>query len=200
MEQFYTYCAIIAGSLMVVQFLLALTGLSQDVDLHDMDGIHDHDISGDAGDHGGAWFVGMLSFRAIVSAVTVFGLVGLGASRQFERWHAFIIAIIAGSVVMYLVGWVMQSLHHLRADGTVNIERAIGLGGSVYLAIPGKNEGVGKVTVDVQDRTMEYRAVTSGEPLPSGTPIVVLQVVSPETVEVAKANETSLEGNAHVQS
>jgi len=205
MENLYTYCAVIAGTLLVGQLLLSLIGFGHHTDLHDLPtGDIDVDVSTDGFDHGGGWFVGMLSFRAIVAALTVFGLVGLGASagQQFDLLTTFMIALVAGGGVLYGVGWLLRSLYQLKSDGTVQIERAIGQAGSVYLSIPGQNAGAGKVTVKVQGRTMQYRAMTSEEELPTGTPVVVLNVLTPAIVEVTKATETptSTEGDVHVQS
>ena len=44
-----------------------------------------------------------------------------------------------------------------------------GKDGTVYLSIPGENAGVGKITVHVRNRTMEYSAVITREELPTGS-------------------------------
>ena len=196
MEPLYAYCAVIAGTLLVGQLVLSLIGAGHDTDLHDLP-TGDVDVSADGFDHGGGWFVGMLSFRAIVAALTVFGLVGLGASQQFQPTKALLISSVAGGAVLYGVGWLLRSLYQLKSEGTVRIERAVGKTGSVYLSIPEKKTGAGKVTVKVQGRTMQYRAMTSAEALVSGTPVVVVRVISPGVVEVAKATPAPIEGNDH---
>ena len=205
MEDLYMYCAAIAGTLLVGQLLLSLIGLGHHADLHDLPtAAVDVDTAADGFEHGGEWFAGMLSFRAIVAALTVFGLVGLGgeASPQFDRRQTFLIALVAGGSVLYGVGWLLRSLYQLKSEGTVQIERTVGQTGSVYLSIPGKKAGSGKVTVKVQGRTMQFGAMTPDEDLASGTPVVVLSVLTPGMVEVTKISETptATEGEAHVQS
>jgi hypothetical protein len=79
----------------------------------------------------------------------------------------------------------MRSLSRLQAQGNVRIDRSVGKTGTVYLTVPGKKAGVGKVHLNLQNRTVEYQAVTSQEPLPSGAHVVVVGVVSADTVEVA---------------
>ncbi len=205
MEYVYMYCAAIAGTLLVGQLLLSVIGLGHHADLHDfLTADADVDAAADGFEHGGEWFAGMLSFRAIVAALTVFGLVGLGGSagQRFDPLQTLVMALVAGGGVLYGIGWLLRSLYQLKSEGTVRIERAVGQTGSVYLSIPGKKAGTGKVTVRVQGRTMQYGAMTPEEDLPSGTPVVVLSVLTPGIVEVTKASETptSTEGDAHVQS
>jgi hypothetical protein len=62
-----------------------------------------------------------------------------------------------------------------------------------YLSIPGAKAGVGKVHVNQLNRTVEYKAITAQEQLPTGAKIVVVSVVGADTVEVAPANQ----GTAH---
>jgi hypothetical protein len=90
----------------------------------------------------------------------------------------------------------MKALYRLRADGTVRIERAVGRTGTVYLSVPGNKAGLGKVLLNVQNRTVEYQALTPHQTLPAGSPVVVLAVVNADTVEVALA--TTSERTSHV--
>jgi hypothetical protein len=66
----------------------------------------------------------------------------------------------------------------------VRIERAVGRPGTVYLRIPAHKSGAGKIHVNVQNRTMEYEAMTTHELLPVGAKVVVVNVLGPDTVEV----------------
>jgi len=200
MENFYLYCAVISGSLFLLQLLLGLVGLGHgadgvDLDAHDLPtGDVDAVTEFDGFDHGGLRFVGLLSLRAIVAAGTIFGLAGLAAGKQFDPLPTFVIATVAGGTVLYGVAWIMRNVYRLASDGTVRIDHAVGQTGSVYLPIPQRKSGVGKVTVEVQERTMEYEAMTAGEALATGTPIVVTDVLNPEMVEVAAVSATDAEG------
>jgi hypothetical protein len=103
---------------------------------------------------------------------------------------AFVVAFASGGGALYAVAWLMRTLYGLKDDGTVRIERALGQTGTVYLAIPGGNSGVGKVTVTVQERTMEYQAVTAGHDLPTGAAVTIVSIHDPDTVEVALTPHT----------
>jgi hypothetical protein len=148
-------------------------------DAHTQD--HDHP----AHVHGSSWFFGVLTFRTIVAAVTFFGLTGLACSSgSMPSPAALGVAVVAGVAAMLAVHSLMRGLQRLGAEGTVHIEQAVGATGEVYLKIPGHKSGLGKVTVDVQNRTMEYQAMTGGEELPTGAKVVVVGVVNHDTVDV----------------
>ena len=199
METVYLICAILGGTLMLCQFVLTLIGLGGH---HDFGGDHNdgidaahHDISHHHHEPGhsdeSSWFFKLLTFRTIVAALLFFGLAGLAASARTPEAPLLplSIALAAGGAAMAVVAWVMQSLAKLQSDGSVRIERALGAPATVYLTIPAQNSGAGKVHVKVQNRLMEYQAITSQhQELPTGANVVVVAVVSPSTLEVAQAD------------
>ena len=202
MATIYLLMGAVGSTLLIIQFLLTVLGFGH----HDFDtgGLsadgadsvdvgQEVDVHGDTGDHsvdhgGGSVFFRMLSARAMVSAVTFFGWSGLAAtSSGLTELRAFSVAFGAGLLAMYLVAWLLHTLTRLHAEGNVQITQAIGATGTVYLSIPGNREGIGKVHVNVQHRTMEYNAVTSDAKLPTGMPIVVVGIADGETLEVRPA-------------
>jgi hypothetical protein len=203
MENFYIVCAAAGMALLVCQLLLGLLGLGGH---HEFGGDHelgaDHEVGHDLGHsdghhdsgHGSAhsWFVGILSFRALVAALTFFGLGGWLATKLegFDAPLSLAVAVAAGGGALFVVGWMMRTLARLQSEGTVRIERSVGKTGTVYLPVPAKKAGCGKVHLNLQNRTVEYQAVTSEDQLPSGAKIVVVGVVSTDTVEVAPANDS----------
>jgi hypothetical protein len=125
----------------------------------------------------------------VSAALAFFGLVGLTAGpRTDDEVLTLLLAVGAGAGALLAVAWLMKALHRLRADGTVRIDRAVGHAGTVYLPVPARKAGAGKVTLSLQNRTVEYQAVTADEALPTGAKVVVVSVVSPDTVEVALAH------------
>jgi hypothetical protein len=199
METVYLVCALAGGTLLVAQFVLSLFGLGDhhdvSVDHHDFGG-HHHDI---AHEHASSWFVGILTFRSVVAALTFFGLVGLAVGPHLgDDLLTAGAAVAAGAGALLAVAWIMKALWRLRAEGTARIERAVGQNGTVYLTVPAHKAGVGKVTLTLQNRTIEYQAITAHEQLPTGAKVVVVSVVSPDTVEVASVIPSSEERTAHV--
>lgn len=197
METLYFICAVGGATLLVCQFVFSLLGFGEHHDLdadHDVHVEADHDHGGDQDhdhEHQHSWFVGVLSLRAIVSAITFFGIAGMtGTARKMDEPATLGAAALAGLAAITVVAYTMRFLHKLKAEGTVRIDRAVGKNGTVYLTVPEKKSGVGKVTLSLQNRTMEYQAVTAESALATGSKIVVVGVVGPDTVEVAQASES----------
>jgi hypothetical protein len=188
-ETIYGICALTGGTLLLCQFLLGLLGFG---DHHDAAGGHDfHDSGGHDGhgDHDGqhSWFLGVLTFRSVAAALTFFGLTGLTsvANLQHEPELSLGLALLGGAAALFGVAYLMRMPHRLKSDGTVHIERAVGQNGTVYLSIPGHKAGKGKVTLRLQNRTVECQAVTPHQQLATGSQVVVTGILGPDTVEVA---------------
>jgi len=198
METVFLLCAIVGGTLLICQFALGLLGFGHhDVGGHDIHVEAPHDVGHDADhghdhdadhDHGHSWFVGVLTFRAVVAALTFFGLAGMAATeRGLEPLPSLGVALAAGAGALALVAFLMRSMARLRAEGNVRIDRAVGQTGTVYLSIPGHKAGAGKVHLKLQNRIVEYQAITALDELPTGSLVVVVSVAGPGTVEVAAA-------------
>jgi hypothetical protein len=215
MEQVYLICAAIGGTLIVCQFLLTILGLGahHDIGGHDSGDSSDfggHDAGGhDASGHDSAdshdtsshsepnWFLSMLTFRTLTAAFAFFGLTGLTTIRlDLDENVGLVMAFAAAAGAFFGVAYLMRFMSRLNVDGTVRIGRAIGSHGTVYLSVPGAKAGVGKVLVNVLNRTVEYKAVTSQQQLPTGAKIVVVSIVSADTVEIAPAPDS--ERTTHV--
>ncbi len=185
MDTLFLVIAGLGGTLVLCQVVLGLFGFGaeHDADVHD-----DVHMEGDTGDHTSTtdWFFGFLTFRALSAALTFFGLGGLCAgSFGLPPSAQLATATLAGVGALYLVATVMKALYGLKADGTVRIDRAVGQTGTVYLRVPGGTGGAGKVTLNLQNRTVELEAFTAGDELPTGTSVTVVAVLGPNSVEVA---------------
>jgi hypothetical protein len=156
-------------------------------------GHHDmpHDVHADAHhdvhDQESSLFFKLLGFRSLVAALTFFGLGGgLAQSAGAPDILTFGFAVTLGALAMVGVAWIFNLLMRLREEGNVHIENALGAHAVVYLTIPEKRQGMGKVTVTIQDRSMECNAVTSGDRLPTGRTVTITDIIDATTVEVAE--------------
>ncbi len=175
----FLVCALLGGGIVLLQFLLGLLGVGG--------GLLDLDHA-DHADHGGhaADALNLLSVRSLSAGVAFFGIAGLAAlAAGLGPLLALPAAVLVGFLAMLGVATLLRGLNRLEEDGTVHLDRSIGQPGTVYLRIPGERAGVGKVLLTVQNRTVECQAVTALDELPTGTPVVVVDILGPDTVEVA---------------
>lgn len=181
MDTVFLVCAILGAVLLACEIAAGALGFGHG---HDTDtGGADHD-----GDGHGNWFFGLLSIRTATAALLFFGLGGkIAYYYEATDPAALGAALGAGALALYLVALAVRSMKDLKADGTARVERAVGCTGTVYLRVPGAKAGAGKVHLALQNRTVEYQAVTAGDELPTGKPVRVVAVVNSDTVEVEAA-------------
>ncbi len=210
MATIFLFFAVVGGTVLVFQFVMTLVGLSSDGDVpddlpddmpHDMSFDASHDLSADVHDgghhvshtHDSSWLFGIISFRTLVAASAFFGLGGLAADSA--GWSVLLqlgTALGCGAVAMFAVHSVMKMLGKLGDDATVRIHKALGQEGTVYVPIAAAKERAGKVQLKVQNRLMEYEAVTAGERLATGARVRVVAIRG-TTLEVEPANQPAVE-------
>ncbi len=178
-----------ASLIFIIQSILTFVGA-------DADGATDFDIdvdtSMDGGDlsniEGGS---NLYTFRNLVNFILGFGwsAILLQDSIRPAALLIFVSAMIGFAlvaVVMYMFKW----LASMQQSGNIDITTAAkGCEGKVYLTIPAREEGEGKVQITISGAVREYNAITdSDEPLKTGTPIRVVDVVNANTVIVEPIN------------
>jgi membrane protein implicated in regulation of membrane protease activity len=187
---FFIFCAVVGGTVLICQFVLTVLGLSGD---HSLDGGHDfgghsadavgahgaesegHDA---AGQHGSSWLFAMISFRTLVAAAAFFGLVGLAAQSAGQAVGIqLLLGLLAGLGAMYGVHSLVRSMGRLGEDGTQRVQAALGQEGTVYVPIPPAKSQAGKIQLKLQNRLVEYEAITSSaDRLATGTRVRVVAV------------------------
>lgn len=179
----YLICALVGGTILVVQTVMMLFGFGADHDLGDGAGdLVGHDV-GHVGED--LSFLKWLSLKTIVSSLTFFGLAGLAADKAgLSAWAGLGIAVGAGTVAIVVVASLMASLARLQSRGNVELKNAVGHVARVYLRIPASRGGIGKVTVEIQGRSLEVPATTSGPEIPTGGAVRVLGLVGEDTLDV----------------
>ncbi|MBC8116717.1 MAG: hypothetical protein H7062_20170 [Candidatus Saccharimonas sp.] len=206
MTTLFLVCALFGGTLLICQTVMTLIGLGGDHDFSHDGGDHDldhhlggHDASGassgtnhdaaSSAQHDSTWFFGIVTLRTAVAALTFFGLAGMAAqSSDLSPVPSLAIGVLAGFAAMYGVHWMMRQISRLKTDGSVRIDNAVGMTGTVYLRIPGHLGGAGKIQLNLQNRTVELSAWTDRSEIATGATVLVTRVVGPDSVEVAITN------------
>lgn len=211
LDTLFSVSALVGGTILAFQFVLMLLGMGGDgMDLgdgmdvgdvgdigdagdFDLDGADHHTSWSDAADGDVAhpdstWIFGVVSFRTITAALTFFGLIGLASrSAGHAPGLSIVLASIAGIAAMFGVYYMMRALMRLNASGTERITNAIGAHAKVYIPIPAARAGAGKVQLTMQNRIVEYAAVTEDDqPIRTGEAVEVVAVNGTDTVEVRR--------------
>jgi hypothetical protein len=139
------------------------------------DDLPDHDVSYDHG-------IGFQFFtlKNMVGFFTIFGWTGIACLKSGLSIPMTIsISIAAGLLMMTIMGGLFYLLMKAGADGTMQMEKAIGQVGEVYLIVQSKRGGMGKVQVNVMGAVRTLDAMTDDEnDLPSGQVVSVSKILN----------------------
>jgi hypothetical protein len=85
---------------------------------------------------------------------------------------------------MLIVAYLMYKFAQLEQSGTLNLYHALDQEGEVYIPIPGKGNGQGKIQLKVDGRVRELDAITDGESLKTGDLIRVVEILDDNVLKV----------------
>ena len=133
--------------------------------------MHGHDLSGDDATtngrlgHGGLnWFYEMISIRhRSVPGPDVFRAHWQDNAGLDPRRGGVGLGQLAGAAALYIVYWLLKQVYRLQHAGNEDVRKAIGLPATVYVPIAGKRARAGKVTFRLQNRLVEYPAITDDD-------------------------------------
>ncbi len=176
-EQIFWGIAIVFSVLFIIQFGLSLFGL-------DFDAEADIDIDTSA-DYSLDPSFTLLSVRSIIAFFTFFGWIGvLALSRSYSLTWVMIFSVGAGLAAMGLVAYMMFFFSKLTEDGSADIQELIYKNGTVYLTIPERRKGRGKVHVTLGNSLREMDAVTEGEQLANGKSVKIVEIIEDNVLVV----------------
>lgn len=180
--QIYGIIAIPSTLVLVVQSLLLIFGLGDDdldadgIDLNDNGQI---DTPGDGGESGLALF----SIRGLMAMAAVGGWSGLVMhSSGIALPITILLSLAFGFLALVGIAYIMKVAVKLQDNGNIDLGSAIGRVGTVYIPIPEKMTGSGKINLTVQERFLEVGAVTTAD----------RKLSTGESVRVVATDETGL--------
>lgn len=179
-EQVFWYITI--PSTVIFLILLVMTVIGGDTDT-DVDTDIDSDIA--AGDSIPFQF---LSLKNIVAFFAVFGWSGIGFIHAgMASWLVIMLATVCGLLMMLLMATLFYLMSRLAESGTLKMKNAIGKLGEVYLVIPAKRGGMGKVQLSIQGSVRTLDAITDEpEKIPTSSIIEVVDVIDDQILLVKK--------------
>ena len=172
------FIAIPCSLIFSVQSIMTFAG----VDTHDgLSADFDSDLQG-----GDSPFQ-LFSFRNLINFLLGFSWTGISFYNLIENRIvlmslAFLVG--AGFIVFFFI--VIRQIERLAEDNTFNITNALNKTGSVYLAIPARKKGTGKVQVSVKGSFHELDAVTENDKIETSSTVRIIKIESENLVVVER--------------
>lgn len=176
----FLVCAVLGGAVFLLRTILQLIGVgagdAMDAgDVADIEEVHTDTDSG----------FRILSLHGISAFLMMFGLVGLALTRQSGVGGGVSIGVaaIAASARAWVIARVFSSMSKLQSTGNLQMSKAVGQEGVVYLTIGAG--GIGKVQVEVHGRLGVFDAqVRGGKEIATGKRVRVLEVTTADMLIV----------------
>lgn len=211
-EKFFYGVAILSSIFFVIKLALTFIGIGADgldgVDAVDgidaMDGVDALDGIDAVDAVDGVGVSEALAATDFMGGLRLFTVNGIMAFLSFGSWTGLftysachigwigvVAGLIAGFIIMFLCAWIMRALMRMQSKGgAVKPKRAIGHIGEVYLRIPPKEQGRGKINVELNGGIREFEAVCLDEkPIEYGVRVRVVDIVEDDVMVVQRESE-----------
>ena len=181
LEKIYWCFAIPFSLLFIIQIFLTFFGgdVHSDVATGDSDVSVDHDTGID---------FQFLTVKNLIAFFTIFGWTGIACiASGMHTVTTISLSTLAGLIMMTIMASIAYFMGKLTDDGTLDLNNAKGKTGSVYLRIPGKRTGMGKVQVKVQGLQTLDAMTDNEEEIKTGAIVEVVDIINNEILLVKPA-------------
>lgn len=174
----FWYIAIPVSLIFVIQTILTFVGAGGG------DGI-EADFDGDL-DGAEAPFQ-MFSFRNLINFLLGFSWTGISFYKLIPNLTILIlISLAVGFAFVYFFFIIIKQIQKLGEDNTFRLEKTLGKIADVYLAIPGRMQGKGKVMVSLNGSVRELDAMTEQDKIETNATVKIKRVESGNILIVEK--------------
>lgn len=175
LQQVFWGCAVAGSVFFLIQAVLTLIGMdSADVDVDIPDG--------DTLDFGG---LSLFSIRNLVNFIVGFGWGGVSFYPSISSPLLLVLAAtVCGVLFVLMFFFIYKQTRKLESNGAFDINDCVGKVADVYLRIPAKGEGRGKIQISVNGSVHEIDAFSNGDAIGTGKKIRVVEVCDASTVIV----------------
>ncbi|MEE1289064.1 MAG: serine protease [Bacteroidaceae bacterium] len=183
--QVYWVIALITSLIFLIQMVMTFIGIGDaDTDMDFGDGVDFSD--GNTLDVGGA--MQLFTIRNVVNFLLGLGWGGVCLYSLIPNPIVLaIVSVLVGALFVYIFLLIYKQMLKLEKNGAYRIDDCVGQIVDVYLTIPAKRSGVGKVQISFSGSVQELAALTdSDEPIRSGSKVRVLEIIDTSTVLVQK--------------
>ncbi len=184
-EQISFSVALAATGIIVIFLVLMLLGIEgTDFDGVDtgsgLDFINDEPLTGISG-------LRLLNLRSVIVFLAIGGWLNLIFFSLVGPIGSLILSILGGLLAAYLQALAFRASMKLESSGNLDYHHALHKEATVYLRIPKKHQGKGKVTLVIQERYAEIDAVTDeDEDIMPKTLVEIVSLEDQVTVKVKR--------------
>ncbi len=131
----------------------------------------------------------VFSLRNLINFLLGFSWCGISFFNSIPNTNLLIaVSLAAGIAFVYLFFLIISQVTKLAEDNSFKLSEAINKTAEVYLSIPGKMGGKGKVLISVKGSVRELGAVTTSEKIDTGTMVKVISIENDGLLVVEKIN------------
>jgi membrane-bound ClpP family serine protease len=129
---------------------------------------------GDTLDFGG---LSMFSVRNLVNFLVGFGWGGVSFYSAIPNSYLLIlVSVVTGVLFVLMFFFIYRQTRKLESNGAFDIKNCEGKLADVYLRIPAKGEGKGKIQISVNGSVHELDAMSNGNPIATGRKVRVVEI------------------------
>ena len=179
LPQIFWGCAVIASLVFLIQTALMFIGLdSADADFDFADG-NTLDVGGG---------LNLFTIKNLVGFLVGFGWAGVCFYDVIlSPFLLILVSFIVGCLFVLIFVVIYKQTKKFEHNGAFSIDLVNGTVADVYLRIPAKGNGKGKVQVSQSGSVHELAALSvEEEGIPSGAKVKIIEIVDNETVKVRK--------------
>lgn len=129
----------------------------------------------------------LFTFRNLVNFMLGFSWTGISFYELIANRIVLVgLAVVIGSAFVILFFLIIRQIERLAEDNSFRIINALNKTGSVYLSIPARKQGTGKIQVSVKGSFRELDAITENEKIETSAAVRVVKIESDNLVVVER--------------
>lgn len=119
----------------------------------------------------------LFTLRNLINFLLGFSWTGITFYEEIPNYTVLILfSTGVGLGFVWLFFLIIKQITKLAEDNTFKLEHSLQKTGTVYLPIPGNNQGTGKIAISVKGSQRELNAITRGDQLETGSAIRVVGI------------------------
>lgn len=173
----FWYIAIPVSLFFLIQTVMTFMGV----------GGSDAEMEFDSEGHDGDAAFELFSLRNLINFLLGFSWSGISFYSVIPNKIILIfVATLIGVIFVALFFLVIKQILKLNEDNSFKIENTLNQTASVYLTIPEKKSGVGKIQISVNGSVHELQAISEKEKIETGSLVRVLKIENKSVLVVEK--------------